>query len=108
MLTSKKVELLEHDRLTTQLRRLERTCLRSGLEKVDHGPNGSDDVANAVAGCIVVAYNGLGSSLDVMADMNREYPPSRTVDPRRSWLDQGDGRISEQWDNGMLARKQLW
>jgi hypothetical protein len=47
---SEKVELLDRDKLKTELRRLERRTGRSGKESIDHPPRGSDDIANAVAG----------------------------------------------------------
>jgi hypothetical protein len=47
---SKKVELLDNDKLKTELRRLERRTNRSGKESIDHPPRGSDDIANTVAG----------------------------------------------------------
>jgi hypothetical protein len=47
---SKKVELLDNEKLKTELRRLERRTSRSGKDSIDHPPRGSDDIANAVAG----------------------------------------------------------
>ena len=47
---SRKVELLDNDKLKTELRRLERRTARNGRESIDHPPRGSDDIANAVAG----------------------------------------------------------
>ena len=47
---SKRVELLDNDKLKTELRRLERRTSRTGRDSIDHSPRGSDDIANAVAG----------------------------------------------------------
>ena len=47
---SRKVELLDSEKLKTELRRLERRTARNGRESIDHPPRGSDDIANAVAG----------------------------------------------------------
>jgi hypothetical protein len=47
---SRKVELLDSEKLKTELRRLERRTARNGRESIDHPPRASDDIANAVAG----------------------------------------------------------
>ncbi len=53
-LNSGRLELLDHPRLITQLCNLERRTTRSGRSAVDHPPGSRDDVANAVAGCLVL------------------------------------------------------
>jgi hypothetical protein len=50
-----RVELLDLPRLRAQLLGLERRVSRGGKDSVDHGPGGHDDVANAVAGALVMA-----------------------------------------------------
>ena len=50
--TSKRLELLDIEKLKTEFRRLERRRGRSGKDAIDHPPRGSDDMANAVAGAI--------------------------------------------------------
>ena len=50
--TSKRLELLDIEKLKTEFRRLERRRGRSGKDSIDHPPRGSDDIANAVAGAI--------------------------------------------------------
>ncbi len=52
------VELLEVPRLVTQLVNLERRTARGGRDTIDHGPQGHDDVANAVAGVLVMLLGG--------------------------------------------------
>ncbi|WP_156446596.1 MULTISPECIES: hypothetical protein [Hyphomicrobiales] len=52
-LNSGEVDLLDLPRLTTQLVGLERRTSRGGRDSIDHGPGGHDDLANAVAGCLV-------------------------------------------------------
>ena len=54
-INSAKVELLDNARLLSQLRSLERRTSRIGRDTVDHGPDGHDDLANAVAGALVGA-----------------------------------------------------
>jgi Phage Terminase len=50
--TSKRIELLDIEKLKTEFPRLERRRGRSGKDMIDHPPRGSDDIANAVAGVI--------------------------------------------------------
>ena len=54
-ITSGRVELLDNTRLISQLVALERRTGRSGRDSVDHPPRSHDDVANAVAGALVLA-----------------------------------------------------
>lgn len=53
LINSRRVDLLDHDRLRTQLIGLERRTSRGGKDSIDHAPGGHDDVANCVAGCLV-------------------------------------------------------
>jgi hypothetical protein len=46
---------LDNSRLIHQLCALERRTSRAGKDTVDHGPHGSDDVSNAMAGAIWTA-----------------------------------------------------
>ena len=55
LINSTAADLLEHDKLVTQLISLERRTSRGGTDSVDHPPGGHDDVANAVAGALVLA-----------------------------------------------------
>ncbi|ACK52000.1 conserved hypothetical protein [Methylocella silvestris BL2] len=55
LINSGRVELLDNSRLVAQLAGLERRTARSGRDSVDHGPGGHDDVANSVAGGLVLA-----------------------------------------------------
>jgi hypothetical protein len=57
---SRKVELLDNEKLKNELRRLERRRGRSGKDSIDHPPRGSDDIANAVAGVICLASEHAG------------------------------------------------
>ncbi len=59
LINSGAVDLLEHDRLVTQLTSLERRTSRGGRDSIDHAPGAHDDVANAVAGALVTAYKEL-------------------------------------------------
>jgi len=55
LLNSRKCQLLDIRRLITQLHGLERRTARGGRDSIDHGPGAHDDVANAVAGALVLA-----------------------------------------------------
>jgi len=52
VINSKRVDLLDHPRLLTQLSSLERRTARSGRDSIDHPPGGHDDLANVVAGVV--------------------------------------------------------
>lgn len=66
VLNSGQCELLDLPRLATQLCGLERRTARSGRDSIDHAPGGHDDVANAVAGALLMAgkNTGFDSSYD--------------------------------------------
>jgi hypothetical protein len=55
MLNSGRLYLLDHRRMVTQFLGLERRTSRGGKDTIDHAPGAHDDVANAVAGAIVMA-----------------------------------------------------
>jgi hypothetical protein len=53
LLNSGQVELLDNDRLVSQIVGLERRTGRGGKDSIDHGPGGHDDIANVAAGVLV-------------------------------------------------------
>ncbi|QKK02740.1 MAG: hypothetical protein HND55_08825 [Pseudomonadota bacterium] len=53
LLNSQTVELLDNERLVSQLNQLERRTSRAGRDSIDHGPGGHDDLINAAAGAVV-------------------------------------------------------
>jgi hypothetical protein len=53
-LNSARAELLDLPRLVAQLTRLERRTGRTGKDSIDHPPGTHDDLANAVAGALVL------------------------------------------------------
>ena len=53
LVTSGKVELLDHPRLLAQLATLERRTGRGGRDSIDHPPGGHDDLANAATLALV-------------------------------------------------------
>ena len=56
LINSTAVDLLDNERLVTQLTSLERRTSRGGRDSIDHAPGAHDDLANAVAGALVTAY----------------------------------------------------
>jgi hypothetical protein len=59
VLNSKKIDLLDNDRLVAQLVGLERRVARSGKDSIDHAPGAHDDLVNSVAGvCVLVNKRG--------------------------------------------------
>ncbi|WP_375762905.1 terminase large subunit domain-containing protein [Bradyrhizobium sp. Pha-3] len=52
-LNSGEIDLLDNQRLISQLLGLERRTARGGRDSVDHPPGGKDDLANSVAGVLV-------------------------------------------------------
>jgi hypothetical protein len=55
LLNSRKTELLDLPRLASQLTGLERRTARSGRDSIDHAPGSHDDIANSVAGALLLA-----------------------------------------------------
>ena len=74
LLNSRTVALLDNDRLQRQLLGLERRTSRAGRDQIDHPRGGRDDLANAVAGAIVMAQSA--PSIAVMKRGPINYPPA--------------------------------
>ena len=55
LLNSRRVELLDQQRLIAQLVGLERRTARGGRDSIDHPPSAHDDLANAAAGVLTLA-----------------------------------------------------
>jgi hypothetical protein len=53
--SSRSLDLLDHQKLVNQLISLERRTARGGKDSIDHAPGAHDDIANAVAGAIYLA-----------------------------------------------------
>ena len=54
MLNATRCALLDHPRLVSQLCGLERRTSRGGRDSIDHAPGAHDDLANAVAGALLL------------------------------------------------------
>jgi len=60
LMNAARVELPDQPRLLSQLAGLERRTARGGRDSIDHGPGAHDDLANVVAGAVVVAAGADG------------------------------------------------
>jgi hypothetical protein len=60
LINSGAVDLLDNERLVQQLVMLERRTSRGGKDSIDHPPGAHDDVANAVAGALVMTFKHPG------------------------------------------------
>jgi hypothetical protein len=63
LLNSGSVELLDVQKLRTQLTGLDRHVARGGKDSIDHAPGSHDDVANVVAGVLLLADKLKGSQV---------------------------------------------
>jgi hypothetical protein len=97
-LTSRRVALPDHPRLTAQLCALERRTGRSGRDTIDHPPGGHDDLANAVAGAVVLA-GAVATNSFLFCDAPAQAP--------RGYLDQITEAMPEYFDRGLAANSAL-
>lgn len=61
LFTAGRARLLDNVRLVNQLASLERRTSRIGKDRVDHPPGGTDDVANAASGALVLAVENVAA-----------------------------------------------
>jgi hypothetical protein len=111
LLNSGRVELLDHPRLVAQLGALERRTSRGGRDTVDHAPGGHDDVANVVAGALVLAA-ARGCTFCEDEECDGVAPPFGLMDSPevREWLrrhpDPEDQRTTGRSEHD--AEAELW
>jgi hypothetical protein len=86
-LNSRRVQLLDHPRLVSQLSALERRVAWGGRDSIDHGPGGHDDVANAVAGAVMALTGQGGGLVELMRLQHDALVAAGKVKPEaaRSW-----------------------
>jgi hypothetical protein len=90
LLNAKRIELLDHPRLISQLVGLERRTARfSGKDSIDHGPNGHDDIANSIAGVasLVLGQQGFFVTAEIASELLARIaatPPHRP-NPNLVW-----------------------
>lgn len=83
-LMSQQVELLDHAGLISQLSSLERRTTRFGRDAVDHQSGGHDDIANVVAGALVLAIGESTASYGVLDAMKAKF--EQFGDDVEKWL----------------------
>ena len=91
LINSRKIELLDDDRLIAQIVGLERRTARGGRDSIDHAPGAHDDLANAVAG--VVATLATAKSYDSL-----DWVSGPGVDARDAW------QASRLWEQRVPRR----
>jgi hypothetical protein len=79
LLAQGRCELLDNKTLFNELRGLERRTGRTGKDRVDHGPRGKDDSANATAGVLVELAAGAGRVFPRLRAGSVEYVPTNRV-----------------------------
>jgi hypothetical protein len=89
-INSRRVALLDHSRLISQLCGLERRMARSGKDSIDHAPGAHDDIANAVAGLCAATINKYGSY--TLEPFQPGY-----VDPAQQQLPAADQRLLDYY-----------
>jgi hypothetical protein len=77
--------LLDNRRLISQLHGLERRTARGGKDSIDHGPGAHDDIANAVAGALVLAAGEIDS-----VTLYRKFGEALADPPREAGTDRFD------------------
>jgi hypothetical protein len=71
-LRSQRVRLLDDERAAAQFAGLERRALSAGGERIDHPAGGKDDLANAIAGALVMAATPVSSADGWLEFMRRQ------------------------------------
>jgi hypothetical protein len=92
LINSRRVELLDHPRLISQLCALERRTSRGGRDSIDHPPGAHDDVANAVAG--LAAVNNQYASYD---SSYRGFTDDPSTDPVIARTERARRAFQEEW-----------
>jgi len=85
LINSRAVDLLDSDRLVNQLIGLERRTARGGKDSIDHGPGLHDDVANGVAGALVLASIKASGWTKEEPKRRAYMPPLESLGPN-GWL----------------------
>jgi hypothetical protein len=81
LINSCRIELLDNERLVSQLCALERRTARGGRDIIDHPPGAHDDIANAVAGLAAICNKYPGYDQTYRAFLDDDDDP----DGARAW-----------------------
>jgi hypothetical protein len=82
------VEILDSQRLFSQLRGLERRTQSGGKDRIDHSPGLHDDLANAAAGACVLAQGKGGDGYYLAQCKGGPQDPGGPRDTFVGWMDQ--------------------
>jgi hypothetical protein len=87
LLNGRRCSLLDHPRLVAQLCGLERRVSRGGKDSIDHAPSPAahDDVANAVAGALLLANTRRPMKINPEALRRLGIDPDAPLGPHRRW-----------------------
>lgn len=110
LLNSGRVSLLDNQRMAAQFLGLERRTSRGGRDMVDHAPGSHDDVANSVAGALVLALeNGkfdLAQWARVIAgpdeEASRDVPAALPWHPSKQTRERRDAAANPNGEGGAL------
>lgn len=80
LISSGKVELPDHPRMTAQFLQLERRVRPGGKDQVSHPPGLHDDVVNSIAGAAVVASQSEANAAGVFWSKHSVYPADGGAD----------------------------
>ena len=96
ILNSGRAELLDIKRLHAQLCALERRTARGGRDSIDHPPGLHDDLANAVAGAVVLAGTKKRAAAPIVVPIvvsgGQRLVPGTPVEPWAPFLAREPGR----------------
>ena len=97
LLNSKRIELLDNPRLFAQIVGLERRTGHGGRDSIDHGPGSHDDLANVVAGSLIMA-----SAERVSPGFFFVSPGNRGPDLQEKFVENFNkpNRFTEKFDRG--------
>lgn len=98
-LNSRRVDLLENDRLLNQLVSRERRTARSGRDSIDHPPGAHDDLANVTAG-VVAEGEELASNI-----LQQFLATERRASYAQDWIPAtwGDAHVTARAETAMKA-----
>jgi hypothetical protein len=87
LLNGRRCSLLDHPRLVAQLCGLERRVSRGGRDSIDHAPSPAahDDVANCVAGALLLANTRRPMKINPEALRRLGIDPDAPLGPHRRW-----------------------
>jgi len=80
LINSGAADLLDNQRLVYQLTQLERRTTRGGRDSIDHCPGAHDDLANAAAGALVIAFK------EDVSEPEERYRPSQPKSGPDAWM----------------------